>query len=82
MRNADGQTITLPTTQVVEVIRQARITQALGVKDNATGEPAGVALFSGDDLRLILTPAEMEAVADLLTIAEMETLFTNTQKGA
>lgn len=78
MRNAKGQAVTLPTPAIVEAIRRANVTQTVGVKDKVTGEPAGVALFSGKRLRLILTPAEMQAVTDLLTLAEMETLF-NTE---
>jgi hypothetical protein len=80
MRNARGQAVTLPTTAIVEAIRRVRVTEAVGVKDKATGEPAGVAFFSCKRLRLILTPEEMQAVTDLLTLAEMEALFTNPEE--
>ena len=82
MRNAKGQNIPVPTTEIVEAIRRAQITQAVSVKDNATGHHAGAALFSGNDLKLILDPSEVEAVSDLLTLAEMEALFNDKQKDA
>jgi hypothetical protein len=80
VRNARGQAVTLPTPAVVEAIRRVRVTEVVGVKDKATGEPAGVALFSGKRLRIILTPAEMQAVTDLLTVTEMEALFSNPEE--
>lgn len=78
MRNARGQSVTVPTPTIIEAIRRARITQTVGVRDKATGEP-GVALFSGTRIRIILTQAEMQAVTDLLTVAEMEALFTDQE---
>lgn len=79
MRNAKGQSVTVPTPTIIEAIRRARVTQTVGIRDNATGEK-GVALFSGTRLRLILTEPEMQAVTDLLTVAEMETLFPEQEK--
>jgi hypothetical protein len=78
MRNAKGQTVTVPTPTIVEAIRRARVTQTVGIKDKVTGEQ-GVALFSGKRLRIMLTPSEMTAVMDLLTVSEMEALFTNPE---
>jgi hypothetical protein len=78
MMNARGQSVTLPTTTIVEAIRRTNITSTVAVKDKTTGQPAGVALFSGPRLRIILTPAEMQAVQDLLTVTEMEALL-NTE---
>lgn len=82
MRNARGQSVTVPTQTVIEAIRRAGITQTIGVKDKVTGEPAGVALFSGTRLRIVLTPAEVQAVTDLLTLAEMESLFNSPEETA
>lgn len=86
MMNARGQTVTVPTQTIIEAIRRTNITSTVGVKDKTTGHPAGVALFSGPRLRIILTPTEMQAVQDFLTVTEMEALLntvrhTNTNDG-
>lgn len=80
MKNSRGESVTVPTPTIVEAIRRAQVTQTVAVKDNTTGEPAGIALFSGNRLRIILTPAEVQAVTDLLTLAEMEALFNNPEE--
>jgi hypothetical protein len=79
MMNARGEKVTVPTETIVEAIRRAHCTDVIGVKDKATSEPAGVALFSGKQLKIVLTSSEMEAVSDLLTVTEMEALFNNPE---
>ncbi|WP_248760232.1 hypothetical protein [Pseudarthrobacter sp. SSS035] len=77
MRNARGETVNVPTHTIIETIRRAKITHAIAVKNTTTGQPAGAALFSHAHLRIVLDPDEVQAVTDILTIAEMEAMFTN-----
>lgn len=78
--NARRETVTVPTETVIEAIRHARADRTIGIRDNTTGEP-GIALFAGTKLRLVLNMAEVQAVKDMLTVAELEALFL-TEPGA
>lgn len=78
--NARRQHVTVPTETVIDAIRHARADRTIGIRDNATGE-LGVALFAGTKLRLVLTTAEMQAVTDALTVAELEALFLSPGTG-
>ncbi|MCF3137662.1 hypothetical protein LRQ04_00195 [Paenarthrobacter sp. AR 02] len=79
MMNAKGVETRVPTETVIETIRRARITHVEGIRDPKTGE-AGVALFRGTKLRMVIRHREMQAVMDFLTVSEMEALF-NYQEG-
>jgi hypothetical protein len=84
MRNSRGEKAIVPTATIVEAIRRARITKAIGVTDKTTGQPAGAALFSDTRLRIVLDPDEVQAVMDMLACAQLEDLFSTepTQEDA
>lgn len=75
--NSHGDLVIAPAPLVVEAIRKARITNVMGIRDKEGNQ--GAALISSGKLKLVLTSREMQSVADLLTLNEMEALFNKPE---